>query len=307
MPISLSKYLTDFTLNNKRKGLQPSSIKTYISHINYFIAYLGDTDDLSAEQIESYCSHITNSSLSVNSMHSYLRDVRIFVHYIDEQLGTAYADSVVLPRTHQKLVHIFTPDEIQRIYSALLTTRDRLIFALAYDCGLRRMEICGLRCNDISDRMFKVFGKGQKERYVPYGQVTRRLISAYLAERHSDSEYLILTKYQRPFTVDGLSNWFRKLSAASGFDFSAHDLRHNFATNYLINQIEQHGSTDLFQLQMILGHSDQSVTKIYLHIAQQLLIARNSYSHLDALVSQMVVPIGPEPTRSSQFMSYNMM
>ena len=145
MPISLSKYLTDFTLNNKRKGLQPSSIKTYISHINYFIAYLGDTDDLSAEQIESYCSHITNSSLSVNSMHSYLRDVRIFVHYIDEQLGTAYADSVVLPRTHQKLVHIFTPDEIQRIYSALLTTRDRLIFALAYDCGLRRMEICGLR------------------------------------------------------------------------------------------------------------------------------------------------------------------
>lgn len=305
MPISLSKYLTDFTYYNKRKGLQPSSIKTYLCHINYFIAYLGNTDDLSIEQIESYCSHITNSSLSANSMHSYLRDVRIFLHYIDQQLDTAYADSVVLPRTHQKLVHIFTPEEVQRIYSALLTVRDKLIFALAYDCGLRRMEICGLRCDDISDRMFKITGKGQKERFVPYGQVTRRLITAYLSERHIDSEYLVLTKYHRPFTVDGLSNWFRKLSSSSGFDFSAHDLRHNFATNFLLNQIEQTGSTDLFQLQTILGHSDASVTKIYLHIAQQLLISRNSYSHLDALVSQMVVPIEPEPMCCRQFLSYN--
>lgn len=78
-------------------------------------------------------------------------------------------------------------------------------------------------------------------------------------------------------------NFFRKLSLISEIDLSAHQLRHNFAANYLINQIEN-GSSDLFQLQLLLGHADPEVTKYYLHLAHEQLIIKNSFSQMDYLI-----------------------
>ena len=51
--------------------------------------------------------------------------------------------------------------------------RDRCMLSLAYAAGLRASELCGLRAGDIDARRGVVvaFGKGQKRRLVPLGEL----------------------------------------------------------------------------------------------------------------------------------------
>lgn len=289
----LSDYKKSYLAQCHLKELSAETIKTYDKHINYFIKHTSDIEVclLCQEIIESYIIFVNQSALAAMSKRSYLREVKMFLHYIDKHEKTNYANFVTLPRKHKKLVHILSSDEIGKIYCNLNTFRDKLIFALAYDCGLRRIEISRLKLNDVFKGFFKILGKGNKERLVPYGNLTADLLNNYLRYEHDgENEYLILTRYGKPFTVDGLSNFFRKLSIISGIDLSAHRLRHNFATNYLINQIE-HGSSDLFQLQLLLGHADPEVTKYYLHLAHEQLIIKNSFSQMDFLVQKKGINI----------------
>lgn len=265
------------------KNLSVETIKTYDCHIRYFINFVSDLEieNLNASLVCEYVLFVNSSSLSVMSKRSYLREVKTFLNFIDKKFDTALASNIYLPRKQRTIVHIFTDEEINTIYGCLKSLRDRLIFALAYDCGLRRIEITRIQLKDIYKGFIRVWGKGNKYRLVPYGEFTSDLIKSYLALEHKQqSDYLILTRYGKPFTVDGLSNFFRQLSSKSGIDLSAHQFRHNFATNFLIDQIE-HGSSDLFQLQLLLGHADPEVTKTYLHLAHEQLLVKKSYSHLD--------------------------
>lgn len=70
------------------------------------------------------------------------------------------------------------------------------------------------------------------------------------------------------------------------FEFSSHKLRHNFATNYLLNQYEMFGQMDIYQLMVVMGHEDISTTRRYLHQANNILSAKTYISHLDKLFSE---------------------
>ena len=279
----LTDFKKEFLTICQLKNLSVETIKTYDCHIRYFIDFVTNLDilNLTSERIRSYVLYINNSNLATMSKRSYLRETKTFLNFIDKKLNTTFSQNIYLPKKERKLVHIFTDEEIHIIYINLKSIRDRLIFALAYDCGLRRIEITRIQLKDIHKGFITIWGKGNKYRLVPFGAFTSDLIESYLKYEHTHkSDYLILTKYGKPFTVNGLSNFFRQLSKTSGIDLSAHQFRHNFATNYLINQIEN-GSSDLFQLQLLLGHADAEVTKNYLHLAQEQLLVKKSYSHLD--------------------------
>lgn len=66
--------------------------------------------------------------------------------------------------------------------------RTRVMLALAYDCGLRREELCSLRTGDLDPgrrtvRVRAETTKNRLERVVPYSAVTGVLLSGYLAHR----------------------------------------------------------------------------------------------------------------------------
>lgn len=71
------------------------------------------------------------------------------------------------------------------------------------------------------------------------------------------------------------------LSNKLPFDLSAHKLRHNFATNYILDQYKEKGKVDIYQLKALMGHSDIETTERYLHIANEIIASNNSISHLD--------------------------
>jgi integrase/recombinase XerD len=88
------------------------------------------------------------------------------------------------PHRSKKLPLVLTTLEVQALFAAAESKRDKAILELMYGSGLRVSELVGLAIGDInlSQSYLKCFGKGSKERIVPIGQQAKRAVEEYLAE-----------------------------------------------------------------------------------------------------------------------------
>ena len=141
---------------------------------------------------------------------------------------------------------------------------------MLYATGMRISELVNLKLTDVDLQrcVAKVFGKGKKERLIPFGEAALEALSDYIYDRDKSASKEIF-----------LSNRGKKLSRVAFWQrikiylirenlknsISPHTLRHAFAT-HLLNR-----GADLRSVQLLLGHSDLSTTQIYTHIAKQRL------------------------------------
>ncbi len=171
--------------------------------------------------------------------------------------------------------------------STPLGVRDRTMLELMYASGLRVSELVTLKVFNISlsENVLRVFGKGNKERLVPFGEVASVWLGQYLRGARAEllaaksTEDLFVT--HRGATAGSAMSrvmfWMivKKYALAAGITapLSPHTLRHAFAT-HLIN----HGA-DLRAVQMLLGHADISTTTIYTHVARERLKVLHAQHH----------------------------
>jgi integrase/recombinase XerD len=160
-----------------------------------------------------------------------------------------------------------------------LGLRDRAMLELMYASGLRVSECVGLKVFNVSltEHVLRTFGKGSKERIVPFGEHAADWITRYLKDARSEllkgqqSEDLFITargsKAGSAMTRVAFWQTIKKHAFQAGITkpLSPHTLRHAFATHLL-----NHGA-DLRAVQMLLGHADISTTTIYTHIARERL------------------------------------
>jgi integrase/recombinase XerD len=160
-----------------------------------------------------------------------------------------------------------------------LGLRDRAMLELMYASGLRVSECVGLKVLNISlsEHVLRTFGKGSKERIVPFGEHAADWLTRYLKQgrpellKNQQSEDLFVTvrgsKAGSSMTRVAFWQIIKKYALAAGITkpLSPHTLRHAFATHLL-----NHGA-DLRAVQMLLGHADISTTTIYTHVARERL------------------------------------
>jgi integrase/recombinase XerD len=164
-----------------------------------------------------------------------------------------------------------------------LGLRDRAMLELMYASGLRVTELVTLKSHHVSlaDHVLRVFGKGGKERLVPFGEVARDWLVRYLQEARPEilagrqSEDLFVTGLGHGMTRAMFWVVVKKHAATAGITapLSPHTLRHAFATHLL-----NHGA-DLRAVQMLLGHADISTTTIYTHVARERLKQLHAQHH----------------------------
>lgn len=164
-----------------------------------------------------------------------------------------------------------------------LGLRDRAMLELMYASGLRVSELVSLKAHQISltDQVLRTFGKGSKERLVPFGQEASLWLTRYRDEgrsailKHQSSDDWFVT--HRGHAMSRVAFWMlvKKHAGAAGIvtPLSPHTLRHAFATHLL-----NHGA-DLRAVQMLLGHADISTTTIYTHIARERLKSLHGQHH----------------------------
>ncbi|WP_347556770.1 site-specific tyrosine recombinase XerD [Robbsia sp. KACC 23696] len=164
-----------------------------------------------------------------------------------------------------------------------LGLRDRTMLELMYASGLRVSELVNLKTVEVglNEGVLRVFGKGSKERLVPFGDEAQEWLQRYLRDarpallgaRAADAMFVTTRG-------DGMTRqafWYLikryALLADVRGPLSPHTLRHAFATHLL-----DHGA-DLRAVQMLLGHADISTTQIYTHVARERLRTLHARHH----------------------------
>lgn len=164
-----------------------------------------------------------------------------------------------------------------------LACRNRLIVELLYATGIRVSELVGLDVDDVDRgrRVVRVFGKGAKERTVPYGLAAERALAAWLEHARpelvtprSGAALLLGARGGRidPRTVRSVVH--QRLAAVPGApDLGPHGLRHSAATHLL------DGGADLRSVQELLGHASLATTQIYTHVSIERLRRTYTQAH----------------------------
>lgn len=156
-------------------------------------------------------------------------------------------------------------DEIERVWQAINTPRDRAWFALMVRAGLRVSEVVGLRREDLlqepaGDKPARICvqGKGRKERIVLLSADAYALLSDYLAERGgSATEPIFLNERGQPLKANGIEWLLTRYGQAAGLHVTPHQLRHTYA-----RQLTEAGMP-ITSLGKLMGHSQISTTQIY--------------------------------------------
>ena len=161
-----------------------------------------------------------------------------------------------------------------------LSLRDRALLEMLYATGARISEACDVNLDDIdmSQRIVRLFGKGAKERVVPFGRLAHDHLRAYLDTarplltpdewvRSGDREAVFLTNRGRRLNRQKAWSIVRDAGQKAGIsrELSPHVLRHSCATHML-----EHGA-DLRIVQEMLGHATISTTQIYTKVSQKRL------------------------------------
>lgn len=161
--------------------------------------------------------------------------------------------------------------------------RDRAILAVLYGCGLRVSEVSSLLVEnvDFDESYLKVRGKGDRERLIPFGSMTRQPLRLYLqgtrirSEENRDADHVFLSRRGNHLTRMGI--WFvvRKASMRAGIAerVTPHTFRHSFATHLI------EAGADLRSVQMMLGHRSVATTQIYTHLDRSHLRRIHSRYH----------------------------
>lgn len=168
-----------------------------------------------------------------------------------------------------------------------LGVRDRTMLELIYASGLRVSELVGLKVFNLgfNEGVLRVFGKGNKERLVPFGEVAGDWLERYIKGARTEllagqpQEALFVTSRgsRAGSAMSRVMFWnlVKKYAGMAGITqtLSPHTLRHAFATHLL-----NHGA-DLRSVQLLLGHADISTTTIYTHVARARLKQLHAQHH----------------------------
>jgi integrase/recombinase XerC len=154
--------------------------------------------------------------------------------------------------------------------------RDRLMFELLYQTGIRLSELISLKDVDATNNQIKVLGKRNKERIIPISKELSQLIHNYRILRKDiavSTDALLVLKTGKNLYAKFVYRKINKyLSIATDVrKKSPHVLRHTFATHMLNN------GAGLEVLKELLGHANLSATQVYTH---------NSFAELTAIYSQ---------------------
>ena len=296
--MTLQETLDDFLYQKRLAGLESGSVHNYRATLSLMVSYIGTglpLESVSYASVADYILSVYDKPISKATASSYIRNVRIFFRWASVEHGLSFDPlKIKVPKSPKKNVHIYSDSEVRLIFSLVatsvpwITARNRAIVALMLDSGLRQFEVCGLLHENVDKerQIMKVSGKGAKDRVVPLGRMSVEFLNDYKRKcPFTDSPYVFLDRRGNKLSGNAIRLFVYRLEKNLPFKLSSHKLRHNFATNFCIDNMREKGNTCVYDLSILMGHESIETTKKYEHFAHEIIAAENSISHLDGVFS----------------------
>lgn len=279
------------------RGLSPHTVRAYVGDAVDLLDHLARRSgvglaDLDIGVLRSWLARLRGAGAARTSMARRAASARVFTAF-GYEAGLLRRDpgaQLATPKTRRELPAVLHTDQAGNLVESVtvddadpIALRDRLILELLYGTGIRVGELVRIDIDDVDAerRLVRVFGKGSKERSVPYGGPAQRALDGWLTRGRpaivtSDSGPALLLGRRGsridPRTVRRLVH--QRIAQVPGApDIGPHGLRHSAATHLL------EGGADLRAVQELLGHSSLATTQIYTHVSVDRLRAAYRQAH----------------------------
>jgi integrase/recombinase XerD len=270
------------------RGLSKNTVENYSFDIERLCVFLANNHiEVSPVKIneETLQNFIYEVSKEVNprSQARIISGLKSFFSYLifEDYRNDNPLELIESPKTGRKLPDTLSVTEIDELIEAIDLSsnegeRNRAMMETLYGCGLRVSELVALKISDLffEEGFVKVTGKGNKERFVPIGDLTQKYIQLYRTTIRShqnikkgDEDTLFLNRRGSQLTRAMIFTIIKDLAAKINLNknISPHTLRHSFATHLLEN------GADLRSIQLMLGHESITTTEIYVHLDRRFL------------------------------------
>jgi integrase/recombinase XerD len=283
----MEKYLDEFLYHlTVERGLTENTLVSYRADLSAYLAFLHKRKVETLEQADkdtvmSYLFTLQLNGRSSATVSRHLAALRSFYRFLVREGMLAQDPTADLesPKLPQKLPRVLTTEEVDLLLGQPTTAepaglRDKAMLELLYATGIRVSELVSLNLDQvhIDNGFIRCFGKGEKERIVPLGDVAARCLQEYLARgRHKlmrdNNQSFFVNQHGRRLTRQGFWKIIKKYASQAGItkEVTPHTMRHSFATHLLEN------GADIRSVQEMLGHADISTTQIYTHLTKNKL------------------------------------
>lgn len=256
-----------------------SEARTFFVENGGFIDWI----KLSSRDIEIFIQYLAQKKDKRSTQSRKISTLRSFYRFLNKRniIPVNPVELISLRGDHKKLPEFLYSDEMVKVLKSISTTtplglRNMALLELFYATGMRVSEIANLKLDqiDFELNLILVHGKGNKDRYVAFGEEAKTALNNYLVEARkklllhkTDYGYIFLNSNGNRITSRGLEYIIKNIFLNAGVSASVHPhmLRHTFATQMLNN------GADLRTVQELLGHESISTTQIYTHVTKQHL------------------------------------
>ena len=274
------------------RGRAANTITAYRRDLGGYVAWLtmrgADITTVDAPTLVDFVADRRASGAAVSSVARQLAAVRMLHRYLLTE-GERRDDPTVDVegvRVPAGLPKPLSEADVMSLLGAVtgndaVARRDRALLELLYATGARISEACGLSMGDIDfdARLVRLFGKGAKERIVPFGRAAAAALDEWFAptgrmslvptqwRRRNDAEAVFLNTRGGRLSRQAAWAVVHRYGRRAGLrdELSPHVLRHSCATHLL-----DHGA-DLRVVQELLGHASISTTQVYTKVSQERL------------------------------------
>lgn len=291
-----------YTLRCEVEGKSPRTVRAYRWTLNRFLDILAEdnapTDPalISREHLYAYLGRFTKHS--ADTRHRYFREVRCFFNWLVESVyleQTPFRGMKNIRLPH-RIVRPFSSEEIAKLLTACgdgpIGIRDQALLMTLLDTGMRCSEIVQLDLIDLdleTQRIRVRFGKGSKQRVVPFASACRDAIESYLTLRGETAGPLFIASNGHGALIpgialkpNGLKQMLRRLGKKTEIEkVHAHRFRHTFATWAI-----EHDAREL-DVQYLLGHSSPDMVRRYSssYRSEQAAMRHHRFSPADQMLA----------------------
>jgi integrase/recombinase XerC len=300
LPEAFARLLGDYERHlRSERDLTVHSVRAYIGDIASLLDHahrlgIGSIDQLDLRTLRSWLAKQQTTGRARTTIARRATAARVFTAWLARtgRTSTDVGSSLGSPRAHRTLPPVLRADEADALIRSAaeladdgspIGLRDVAMLELLYATGTRVGELVGLDVDDIDrDRnVLRVFGKGRKERTVPYGGPAARALDAWLVRGRpalvADGAGAALFLGARGRRIDQRAVRtlvHRRIADVPGApDIGPHGLRHTAATHLL------EGGADLRSVQELLGHASLATTQLYTHVSTDRLRRAYQQAH----------------------------
>ncbi len=262
-----------------------TTINSYAEDIYKYLEYIeskhiNNALNIKYENILDYLKYLDNNNYEISSIARKITSIKSFHKYLSETNNIEDVSlKINIPKFYRKLPNILTIEEVDNLLDINLKSpfdyRNKAMLELMYSSGLRVSELINLKLSDIDldNNYVRCFGKGNKERIVPIGEVAIEYLKIYINEYRDSmkkgyyTENIFLNNHGKNITRQGFFLIIKQIAKEKDINknITPHMLRHSFATHLLNN------GADLRTIQEMLGHANLSTTQVYTNVSTDIL------------------------------------